>query len=175
MLPRILGTLRPRVRILRPARVRANTHNWKRFYAEERVATAGAVTLTIATPNTVVIQDLAVDAVILPGLEGEFEVDPNLVPLISELRPGVITVFKKGGEKLRYFISAGFAFVHEDSTCNVNPVECVTIEDLDADAARAVLADAQQKLSAASNEQEKAIAQISADTAEAILKVATSK
>jgi F-type H+-transporting ATPase subunit delta len=173
MLPRILrASLRnPRVKIQHTRNIRPNALGLhKRFYAEEAKSVATSVILTLATPNAVFIQEQAVDAVILPGLEGEFEVDPNLVPIISELRPGVVTVLKKGGERSRYFISAGFAFVHADSSCNVNPVECVSIEDLDPDAARAALAEAQQKFAAASTEQEKAMAQISAETAEAVLR-----
>jgi len=147
----------------------------QRWYAETAAQPAAAasaatkVTLTIATPIKTIFKAKEIDSIILPGLAGEFEVGANLVPVISELQPGVVTV-SEGQDKKRFFVSGGFAFVHEDSTCNVNPVECVSIDDLDADAARAALNEATQKFSAATNEQEKAVAQVHIDTAEAVLR-----
>ena len=46
----------------------------------------------------------------------------------------------------KYFVSAGFAFVHADSTAEVCAVEAVKLDDLDPEAVRAGLAEYNAKL-----------------------------
>lgn len=68
-------------------------------------------------------------------LEGEFIVNAQLVPIITELKPGVVTVHS-GATQQKFFISGGFVFVHEGSICSVNPAECVGLENLDSELAK---------------------------------------
>lgn len=53
-----------------------------------------------------------VDEVIVPGAEGEFTVLANHAPLVSTLRPGILTV-KAGGDVKRLYVRGGFAEVSE--------------------------------------------------------------
>ena len=46
----------------------------------------------------------------------------------------------------KYFVAAGFAFVHADSTTDVCAVEAVKIEELDPEAVRAGLTEYTAKL-----------------------------
>jgi len=144
---------------------------FSRWYAD---AQSNELKITIATPNAVILDNAVVDSVILPGIEGQFEVLPRLVPLVTELQPGVITVIQKG-TRSKYFACGGFVFMHADSTCNVNPAECIKFEDLDVEAAREALTHAQQKLVQAKNPQERAVAQIALDTADAVIKALMAK
>jgi len=130
--------------------------------------------VTIATPNAMFLDSAVADSVVVPGLEGQFEVLPRLAPLITELQPGVVTVLTKGN-RAKYFVSGGFVFVHPDSTCSVNPTECVKMEDLDPELTRNALAQAQSKLGQAKTPQERAMAQIAVDTADAVLKALMAK
>ncbi|MCQ8185798.1 ATP synthase F1 subunit epsilon [Parvularcula maris] len=51
-----------------------------------------------------------VDAVVVPGTEGLFEVRENHAPLMATLSPGMIEVHR-GGEVTRTFVRGGFADV----------------------------------------------------------------
>jgi F-type H+-transporting ATPase subunit epsilon len=53
-----------------------------------------------------------VDEVIVPGAEGEFTVLPMHAPVVSTLRPGILTV-KAGGNVTRLYVRGGFAEVNE--------------------------------------------------------------
>jgi hypothetical protein len=61
--------------------------------------------------------------VIVPGADGMFGVLPGHVPIISELKPGVLEVTKAPGEIEKYFISSGFVFAHADSTVDICGIE----------------------------------------------------
>eukprot|EP01125_Pyxidicula_operculata_P022934 TRINITY_DN9697_c0_g1_i1.p1 TRINITY_DN9697_c0_g1~~TRINITY_DN9697_c0_g1_i1.p1 ORF type:complete len:178 (-),score=40.86 TRINITY_DN9697_c0_g1_i1:44-577(-) len=145
-----------------------------RFYADPKPVAGENITITLATPYDTLLSETKVDSVILPGLEGEFEVNASLVPIITELQPGLLTVVS-GSDRKKFFVSGGFVFVHEDSTCNINPVECVELDKLDVDMARTVLSEYQSKFNSAQNEQDKAVAQIGIETAEAILRAVQTK
>jgi F-type H+-transporting ATPase subunit delta len=72
---------------------------------------------------------------------GDFGVMPGHVPTVAQLRPGVQTIHNELDTDVeKYFVSAGFAFVHADSTADVCAVEAVKVEDLDPEAVRAGLA-----------------------------------
>lgn len=73
-----------------------------------------------------------VDEVIVPGTEGEFTVLPDHAPVVSTLRPGILTI-KASGDTKRLFVRGGFAEVNakgltvmaEDAT----PVEEINASD----------------------------------------------
>ena len=82
-----------------------------------------------------------VDLVLVPAVTGDFGVMPGHVPTVAQLRPGVLTIHTELDKAVeKYFVSAGFAFVHADSTTDVCAVEAVRVEDLDPEAVRAGLA-----------------------------------
>lgn len=60
----------------------------------------------IVTPERIVFEDSAVDAVILPTEEGEITVLPHHIPLVSLLRAGVLRI-KKGTEETPLAVSSG--------------------------------------------------------------------
>ena len=69
------------------------------------------------------------------------------MPTVAELRPGTVTVHKELDKEVeKYFVSGGFAFVHEDSTADVCAVEAVPLDDLDPEAIKAGLAEYTAKL-----------------------------
>ena len=82
-----------------------------------------------------------VDLVLVPAVTGDFGVMPGHVPTVAQLRPGVLTIHTELDKAVeKYFVAAGFAFVHADSTADVCAVEAVRVEDLDPEAVRAGLA-----------------------------------
>src|SRR5690606_14582590 len=57
--------------------------------------TSEDLSVTIATPSTVFLDNVVVERVVVPGLEGQFEILPRLAATITELQPGVVTVMQK--------------------------------------------------------------------------------
>jgi F-type H+-transporting ATPase subunit epsilon len=52
-----------------------------------------------------------VEAVVVPGTEGEFTVLKDHAPLMSTLKPGVVSVEATAGTKTKLFVRGGFADV----------------------------------------------------------------
>jgi F-type H+-transporting ATPase subunit epsilon len=53
-----------------------------------------------------------VDSVVIPGTEGEMTILPQHAPLLSTLKPGVVTVNQTGGSADRIFVKGGMVEVN---------------------------------------------------------------
>lgn len=82
----------------------------------------------LVSPEQHLLTEL-VDMVVIPGALGNFGVLPAHAPLISNLRPGLVSVYKNDTIK-HIFVMSGFAHVHE-SGCTVLAESCEFIEDID--------------------------------------------
>lgn len=73
---------------------------------------------SLVSPEKVLL-DQDVTMVVIPGLEGDIGVLPNRAPLLTLLRPGVISVYE--GEKVlvKMFIDGGF--------CEITPERCMAL------------------------------------------------
>ena len=71
------------------------------------------------------------DSVQLPGQEGDMTALPNHAPVVTTLRPGVVTV-REGGVTLDYVVTGGFAEL-AGTTVAVLAEEAVKREDVTAD------------------------------------------
>jgi len=109
-----------------------------------------------------------VEMVVVPGVEGDFGVLPRHAPMLSSVRPGVVSVYKGGQVERRVFIAGGFAEVTEDR-CTVLAEEAFLVEDVTADAARARLQSARDDLQEADADAEKARAAQAVAVAEALV------
>ncbi len=107
----------------------------------------------------------------MPGAIGEFGINAGHSATISELKPGLVRITKeKGAEPDLYFISGGYAVVHENSVADVSAVEAYRVADLDADAARKLLDATKAKISEATGEK-KAELQVEAAVYGEVLRV----
>ncbi|HYD06459.1 MAG TPA: ATP synthase F1 subunit epsilon [Reyranella sp.] len=98
------------------------------------------------------------DMVVVPGTEGDFGVLHGHAPLISTVRPGVLEVIQNNKVEQRFMVAGGIAEVTPER-CTVladeaEPFEQVSAEKL-ADRERV----AQEELSDAASDAERAIAQ----------------
>ena len=129
--------------------------------------TPSKVSFNFYLPHQVIHQAAEVDLVLLPATTGDFGVMPGHVPVVAQLRPGVVTVHKELDKEVeRYFVSSGFAFVHPDSSADICAVEAVPVDDLDPAAVAAGLTDYNAKLASAQakgDDYETAAAQIGVD------------
>jgi F-type H+-transporting ATPase subunit epsilon len=98
------------------------------------------------------------DMVVVPGSEGDFGVLHGHAPLISTVRPGVLEVFQGTKAEQRFLVVGGFAEVTPER-CTVLADEAMPFESVTADQ----LADrerlAQEELTDATTDAEKAAAQ----------------
>jgi F-type H+-transporting ATPase subunit delta len=66
-------------------------------------ATTGAsLVLNLCTPHTAIYTKKSIDKVILPGETGEYGVTIGHSPLISQLKPGVVSVIHVGVRKYSF-------------------------------------------------------------------------
>lgn len=133
----------------------------RRWFAESSTAApATALTLNLCTPHQALIKGKVVDKVLLPGETGEYGVTVGHSPLISQLKPGLVTVIHTGGETEKFFVAGGFALTHANSVTDVSVTEAYPLADLDEAAIRAGYAEATKGLSAADGSVAKATAQV---------------
>lgn len=73
------------------------------------------MTLNFSLPHETLYNGASVASVIIPGVEGEYGVTMNHVPIVSQLKPGVLQILHDDGETEKYFVSGGFALTHANS------------------------------------------------------------
>ena len=86
-----------------------------------------------------------VDQVDVPGLEGDFGVLAGHAPLVSALRPGVMTV-TVNGQKQRMVVLGGFAEVSADGKLTVLADLAESVEDFDRDVLEQRITAQQEKI-----------------------------
>ena len=102
-----------------------------------------SIQLEIVTPERLAYSD-TVDAVVLPGSEGELGVLPHHTPLVSLLGVGELTI-RKGGEEELFAIAGGFLQVRPDKV--VVMAETAEIDsDIDLERAQKARAEAEKAL-----------------------------
>jgi F-type H+-transporting ATPase subunit epsilon len=99
--------------------------------------------VNLVTPRGVVAHTDA-DSVRAPGELGEFELLPGHVPLLTALRPGVLTIGTK--EKARYAVGAGYLRVDPSGAVEILVEQALPATDVDADVAKKELATAEAEL-----------------------------
>ena len=72
-----------------------------------------------------------VEAVAVPGTEGEFTVLKDHAPLISTMKPGVVVIDETPAKKLRLFVRGGFAEV-APSGLTILAEQTIPLAELDA-------------------------------------------
>ena len=75
---------------------------------------ADTFTFELVSPEKLLISE-AVESVLVPGAEGDFQVLANHAPVLSTLRPGLLDVVLPGGKERRIFVRGGFAEAGPDS------------------------------------------------------------
>ena len=140
-----------------------------RGYAEPAT---GGMPLTFGSPGQAFYNQVNVKQVDVPSFSGNFGILPNHVPVLAVFQPGVVTVFEIDGTTKKYFVSSGSITVNGDSSVVLNAEEACETKDLDPQACREGLTNAQRSVGAAKDEKEKAEAQIRVEVFEALVKAA---
>jgi len=87
------------------------------------------------------------DQVDVPGAEGDFGVLAGHAPFVTTLRPGILTMYREGGN-LRVVVSGGFAEVNEAGLTVLADV-AVPVEDVSRDAFAGFIKEAEAAAAAA--------------------------
>ena len=107
------------------------------------------LTVEIVTPEKRILAAQA-DEVIVPGGVGLFGVRPGHTPFLSLVEPGALTL-KEGTSSQTYFVAGGFVEVGNDQV-RVLADQAEHIEEIDLEATRKRLEEAQERLKGLSTE-----------------------
>ncbi len=99
-----------------------------------------------------------VESVVVPGTEGEFTVLKDHAPLMSTLKPGVVTIAESAGKQSRLFVRGGFADVNP-AGLTILAETAVPLEDLDAARLDAEIRDAGEDVADAKGDEARRVAQ----------------
>jgi F-type H+-transporting ATPase subunit epsilon len=91
-----------------------------------------------------------VDQVDVPGSEGDFGVLAGHAPLVTTVRPGVLVMYREGGE-LRVVINGGFAEVNP-AGLTVLADMAVPVEEFDRDLLAGVIKDTEEDVGDATDD-----------------------
>lgn len=99
--------------------------------------------INLVTPRGVVAHTDA-DSVQAPGELGEFELLPGHVPMLTSLRPGVLTIGTKA--RARYAVGPGYLRVDPSGAVEILVEQALPAGDVDVDTAKKELAAAEAEL-----------------------------
>ena len=88
------------------------------------------MTLNFNLPHETIYKGAKVNQVIVPGAAGEYGVTADHVPLVAQLKPGVLQILHEGvAEPEKYFVAGGFSVTHANSiTVSVCVSSCICID-----------------------------------------------
>jgi F-type H+-transporting ATPase subunit epsilon len=98
-----------------------------------------------------------VEAVVVPGTEGEFTVLKDHAPVMAMLKPGILEIEQSATHKVKLFVRGGFAQV-APSGLTVLADQAIALEDLNGAELDADLQIAEEDISAAPTDELRRIA-----------------
>jgi F-type H+-transporting ATPase subunit delta len=93
---------------------------------------SGSMTLNFNLPHETIYSEAKVSQVIVPGSSGEYGVTADHVPIVAQLKAGVLQIIHEGqAEPEKYFVAGGFSLTHPNSVTDISCPEAVKIDDID--------------------------------------------
>ncbi|KAM9916623.1 hypothetical protein OXX59_009854, partial [Metschnikowia pulcherrima] len=108
-----------------------------------------ALKLSLALPHQTLYSESEVQQVNLPSVNGDLGILANHIPIVEQLRPGLLEIISKGGETEQYFVSGGLATVQPGNKLTVSAIEAFKPEQFDAQEIKTLIADAQKRAQSA--------------------------
>lgn len=97
-------------------------------------------------------------SVVVPGTEGEFTVLKDHAPLMSTLKPGIVTIAEAGSKTSRLFVRGGFADVNP-AGLTILAETALPLEELDRARLDAEIKQASDDVAAAKGDEPRRLAQ----------------
>jgi len=110
---------------LRRIITQTSTTTLRRHFSTPAAATSGLMKLNFNLPQETLYSSTPVQSVIVPGAMGEYEVTADHVPIVAELKAGMLSIKHEDGDDEKYFVPGGFSLTHEGST-TVSFIVCVS-------------------------------------------------
>jgi F-type H+-transporting ATPase subunit epsilon len=98
-----------------------------------------------------------VESVQIPGTEGDMGIYEGHSPVLSTLRPGVVTITRNAGGVERIFVRGGFAEVNPTGLTVLAEV-AIPVNELHADELARQIKDAEEDLADAKDDEKKRVA-----------------
>ena len=99
----------------------------------------------------------SVEAVVVPGAEGEFTVLRDHAPVMTTLKPGIVEVDETSTKKSRLFVRGGFADVSGEGL-TILAEQAIPVEELDAARIDAQIKDAEEDVADATSDEVRRLA-----------------
>ena len=118
---------------------------------------AEAFKFELVSPERLLVSE-QVESVVIPGAEGEMTVMAHHAPVMTTIKPGVVTLKTVAGQEERYVVFGGFADILP-SGCTLLAESAVAVGDIDrADLARRIQ-DAKEDAADAKDDQSRSKAE----------------
>ena len=117
----------------------------KRTYATEAAVSTDALKLSLALPHQTLYNDSEVQQVNLPSVNGDLGILANHIPIVEQLRPGLLEIISKNGDSDQYFVSGGIALVQPGNKLTISAIEAFKTDQIDLSAVKNLIADAQKR------------------------------
>lgn len=74
------------------------------------------MTLNFSLPHETLYNGAKVSQVIVPGAAGEYGITADHVPVVAQMKAGILQILHEGvSEPEKFFVSGGFSITHENS------------------------------------------------------------
>jgi F-type H+-transporting ATPase subunit epsilon len=114
---------------------------------------AEAYKFELVSPERLLVSE-SVESVVIPGTEGEMTVMASHAPVMTTIKPGVVTVKPVSGAEQRYVVFGGFADILPEG-CTLLAESAVAVADINkADLAQRIQ-DAKDDLADAKTDEER--------------------
>lgn len=104
-----------------------------------------ALKLSLALPHQTLYNDSEVQQVNLPSVNGDLGILANHIPIVEQLRPGLLEIISKNGDSDQYFVSGGIAMVQPGNKLTISAIEAFKTDQIDLSAVKNLIADAQKR------------------------------
>lgn len=118
---------------------------------------ADAFTFELVSPERLLVSE-PVESVVIPGSEGEMTVMANHAPVMTTVKPGVVTVNTGSGSPQRYVVFGGFADILP-SGCTLLAESAVAVSAINRDDLAKRIQDAREDVSDAKDDETRAKAE----------------
>ncbi len=110
----------------------------------------------LVSPEKIVFSG-EVEAVVIPGVEGEFTVLKDHAPTLALIKPGILEYDLSETQKTRLFVRGGFAQISPEGL-TILAEQTIALEQLDAAKIAADLKDAEEDVTDATSDEARRIA-----------------
>jgi F-type H+-transporting ATPase subunit epsilon len=107
----------------------------------------------LVSPERLLVSE-SVESVVIPGSEGEMTVMANHAPVMTTVKPGVVSVRTTAGQEDRYIVFGGFADILPDG-CTLLAESAVHIRDVNKDDLGRRIQEAREDLADAKSDEDR--------------------